>query len=80
MIYCSYNYTDQLLFKHLKPLCFTVKVLRSDNRGEYTSDEFKKHLKLQGIKHESSESEQNGLAERLNRTQVEMVRSMLADS
>ena len=66
-----------------KSLGQSVKVLRSDNGGEYTSDEFKKYLKVQGIKHEFTipkNPEQNGVAERLNRTLVEMVRSMLADS
>jgi len=31
-----------------------VKVLRSDNRGEYTSKEFKDYLVSKGIKHQLS--------------------------
>ena len=31
-----------------------VKVLRSDNRGEYTSKEFKDYLASKGIKHQLS--------------------------
>jgi len=42
-----------------------VKVLRSDNRGEYTSKEFKDYLASKGIKHQlsiSGQLEQNGVA------------------
>ena len=60
-----------------------LKVLRSDNGGEYTSSEFKEYLKQNGVIHQLTVPkcpEQNGVAERLNRTLVEMVRSMLASS
>jgi len=60
-----------------------VKMFRSDNSGEITSNEFKEYLKMEEIKHEFTIPkcpEQNGVAERLNRTLVEMIRSMLADS
>ena len=66
-----------------KSLGQSVKVLHTDNGGEFTSDEFEKYLKKEGIKHELTIPkcpEQNGVAERFNRTLVEMVRSMLADS
>uniref|UniRef100_A0A1X7TBC3 Integrase catalytic domain-containing protein n=1 Tax=Amphimedon queenslandica TaxID=400682 RepID=A0A1X7TBC3_AMPQE len=49
----------------------SVKALRTDNGGEYTSHEFKKYLLSQGIKHEFTVSkcpQQNGVAECLNRT------------
>ena len=61
----------------------SVKALRTDNGGEFTSTELKNYLKEEGIKHELTIPkcpEQNGVAERLNRTLVEMIRSMLADS
>ena len=61
----------------------SVKVLRTDNGGEFTSDEFKNYLKKEGVVHQLTIPkcpEQNGVAERFNRTLVEMVRSMLADS
>ena len=54
--------------------------LRTDNGGEYTSTEFQSYLKKEGIKHELTvprSPEQNGIAECLNRTLVESVRSML---
>ena len=57
-----------------------VKTLRTDNRGEYTSMEFKEYLKAEGVRHElriPKTHEQNGVAERTNMTLVEAVRSML---
>ena len=58
-----------------------LKALRTDNGGEFTSTEFKDYLKREGIRHELSvpkTPEQNGVAERLNQTLVESVRSMLS--
>ena len=43
-----------------------VKTLRSDNGGEYLSDEFQAYLKKEGIEHELTvprTPEQNGVAE-----------------
>ena len=60
-----------------------LKVLRTDNGGEYTSREFENYLKSEGICHELTvpkAPEQNGVAKRLNRTLVEAVRSMLVDA
>ena len=60
-----------------------LKVLRTDNGGEFTSTEFQKYLKSEGVRHELTvpkTPEQNGVAERMNRTLIETVRSMLADS
>ncbi len=60
-----------------------VRKLRTDNGGEYTSTQFKNHLKAEGIRHELTipkTPEQNGVAERLNRSLVEMARSMLLDA
>ena len=60
-----------------------LKSIRTDNGGEYVSNEFQDYLRTEGVKHERSISknpEQNGVAERMNRTLVETVRSMLADS
>ena len=58
-----------------------LKVLRTDNGGKFIYREFEEFLKNEGIKHELTVSEcpqQNGVAERLNVTLMEMVRSMLA--
>ena len=60
-----------------------IKTLRSDNGGEYTSTEFVQYLKKEGIRHEFTvpkTPEQNGVAERMNRTLLEVVRSMLSES
>jgi len=60
-----------------------LKILRTDNGGEFTSTKFEEYLKSEGIRHEYTipkTPEKNGVAERLNRTLVETVRSMLIDS
>ena len=58
-----------------------IKVLRSDRGGEYLSDKFQTHLDESGTQHQMTSActpEQNGVAERLNRTLMNLVRSMLA--
>ena len=60
-----------------------LKALRTDNGGEYMSTEFQTYLKKEGVRHELTvpkTPEQNGVAERMNRTLVEGVRAMLADA
>jgi hypothetical protein len=60
-----------------------VMTLRTDNGGEFTSKRFEAHLKACGIRHELTTPktpEQNGAAERLNRTLVETIRAMLLDA
>ena len=60
-----------------------LKKLRSDNGGEYISHEFEEYLRKEGIIHQRTvrkTPEQNGVAERMNRTLVEAVRSMLSES
>ena len=57
-----------------------VKVLRSDNGGEYTSNNFAKFCAEKGISHEFTVPycpQQNGVAERMNRTIMEGAGSML---
>lgn len=57
-----------------------VKCIRTDNGGEYTSKQFTSFCFNQGIVHLTTapySTQQNGLAERMNRTIVEMARSML---
>ena len=57
-----------------------IKVLRSDNGGEYTSKEFSNYLKEKGIQQQLSvprTPQQNGVAERMNRTIQETARSMM---
>lgn len=57
-----------------------VKIIRSDNGGEYLSNDLRSWLAEKGIQHERSTPytpQQNGVAERMNRTIVEAARSML---
>jgi hypothetical protein len=57
-----------------------VRTLRSDNGGEYLSCAFKEHLAEHGITHQLTvpyTPQQNGTAERLNRTLLNSTRSML---
>ena len=60
-----------------------LKTLRTDNGGEYTFERFENYPKTEGVRHEltvAKTPEQNGVAERMNRTLVEAVRAMLADA
>ena len=57
-----------------------VKILRSDNGGEFCSTDFKNWLAKTGIRHETSSPhtpQQNGVSERANRTIMEAVRSQM---
>ena len=57
-----------------------LKVLRTDNGGEYLSNAFKSYLDQHGVMHQTTIAytpQQNGVAERMNRTLVDLVRSML---
>lgn len=60
-----------------------VRVLRSDNGGEYLSSEFRQYLEAQGIVHQTTcpdTPQQNGVAERKNRHLLEVVRALLIES
>lgn len=60
-----------------------VKCIRSDNGREYVNCELNEFFKSKGIIHQRSVSytpQQNGVAERANRTLVEMARCMLEES
>ena len=61
----------------------SVKVLRSDNGGEYRNAAMNNFCKAKFVKQEFTapyNPQQNGMAERMNRTLVEMTRCMLKDS
>lgn len=60
-----------------------LKVLRSDNGTEYFSNAFKRYCEHNGILQQKTAvytPQQNGVAERINRTILEKVRCMLIDS
>uniref|UniRef100_A0A2N9HLU0 Uncharacterized protein n=1 Tax=Fagus sylvatica TaxID=28930 RepID=A0A2N9HLU0_FAGSY len=57
-----------------------IKCLRTDNGGEYTSVEFDSFCQQEGIKRQFTVAytpQQNGVAERMNRTLLERTRAML---
>jgi transposase InsO family protein len=59
-----------------------IKVLRSDNGGEYTSRDFSDFCIEAGIKREYTipyNPQQNGVAERKNRSIVEATKAMIHD-
>lgn len=61
----------------------SIKRFRTDNGTEYTNRAMQKVLSASGILHETTVSynpEQNGLAERMNRTIVEKARCLLFDA
>ncbi|CAI7834452.1 unnamed protein product [Closterium sp. NIES-54] len=58
-----------------------VKILRSDRGGEYMGKDLESFLEDKGITHQLSVAyrpQQNGAAERLNRTLIDLARAMLA--
>lgn len=60
-----------------------IKTVRGDNGTEYENNNFADFFAKHGIKHEKSapySPQQNGLAERMNRTIIEKVRCMLLES
>nr|GEU35038.1 retrovirus-related Pol polyprotein from transposon TNT 1-94 [Tanacetum cinerariifolium] len=64
-------------------ISLTVKVIRSDNGTKFKKSDLNQFCGLKGIKMEFSvprTPQQNGVAERKNRTLIEAARTMLADS
>ena len=60
-----------------------IKILRSDNGGEFCGNEFENFLARNGIIHQKTNPytpEQNGMSERLNRTVVEKAKCLLFDA
>ena len=57
-----------------------IKCLRTDNGGEYTDGEFQSFCRKEGMKRQFTVAhtpQQNGVAERMNRTVLERTRAML---
>ncbi|KAE8726848.1 hypothetical protein F3Y22_tig00005974pilonHSYRG00145 [Hibiscus syriacus] len=60
-----------------------IKCFRTDNGGEYTSEEFDDFCRKEGIKRQftvADTPQQNGVAEWMNRTLLERTRAMLRDT
>nr|GEX44693.1 putative ribonuclease H-like domain-containing protein [Tanacetum cinerariifolium] len=64
-------------------LSLKVKIIRSDNGTEFKNNDLNQFCGVKGIKREFSvprTPQQNGIAERKNKTLIEAARTMLADS
>nr|GEV61580.1 DNA-directed DNA polymerase [Tanacetum cinerariifolium] len=64
-------------------LSFKVKIIRCDNRTEFKNSDLNQFCGVKGIKREFSvlrTPQQNGIADRKNRTLIEAARTLLADS
>lgn len=60
-----------------------IGIIRTDNGGEYTSDEFEALLATEGIIHQTTapySSQQGGVSERVNRTLEDSVRANLIEA
>ena len=60
----------------------TIRVLRSDNGGEYINQEFQHYFQQHGLWHETSCSytpQQNGISERKNIHILETARALLTE-
>ena len=77
-----------LLFQNFQKMVYSqyneqVRVIRSDNGGEYLSFELKRYLEAHGTIHQTTCSDtpqQNGVAERKNRHLLEVVRASLIEA
>lgn len=61
----------------------TIKIIRSDNRGEYMSSNLKAYFREHGIIHQTTcvdTLQQNGVAERKNRHLLEITFSLMLDT
>lgn len=85
--FLSYKSEAFMMFKKFKILVekesgSALCCLRTDRGGEFTSEEFNEFCSMHGIARQLTASytpQQNGVAERRNRTIMNMVRSMLAE-
>ena len=60
-----------------------LQILRSDNGREYVNSNFKASMERDGVRHQKTypyTPEQNGIAERMNRTILDKVQSLLNDA
>nr|GEZ30722.1 putative ribonuclease H-like domain-containing protein [Tanacetum cinerariifolium] len=79
----QFDYNDALGRSNLENLLsLKVKIIRCDNRTEFKNSNLNQFCGLKGIKREFSVPrtlQQNGIAERKNRTLIEAARTLLAD-
>ena len=75
-----FEYFKEFRIKVAKQTGKYIKILRSDQGGEYTSGDFKIYCTDNGIQQQftmTNTPQQNGVVERKNRTLVECARNML---
>ena len=78
-VFSKFKEFKALIDNHTKK---KIKNFRSDNGGEFTSNEFKRLCKESRIKRELStpyNPQQNGVVERKNRTIMDATKAMLHD-
>ena len=75
-----FEYFKEFKIKVEKQTCKYIKIIGSDQGGEYTSGAFRRYCTEYGIQQQftvTDTPQQNGIAERINRTLVECARNML---
>ena len=85
LVYKADAFASFILFKNYveKESGLSIKCLRTDRGGEFTSNEFNDYCQQHGIKRRLATAytpQQNGVAERKNRTVMNMVRSLLIEN
>lgn len=85
LVYKADAFASFKLFKSCveKETGLSIKCLRTDRGGEFTSSEFNDYCSQNGIKRQLTTAhtpQQNGVAERKNRTVMNMVRSLLIET
>ena len=81
-IWISLLVIDNNIVKLQRHVTFLMRSIHSDNGGEFRNADFEDFCSLSGIEHNFSAprtSQQNGVAERKNRTLIEAARSMLSE-
>nr|GEY39177.1 putative ribonuclease H-like domain-containing protein [Tanacetum cinerariifolium] len=79
--YVLFGHEGGKITENLKDL--KVKIIRCDNGGEFKNQEMNELCTKKGIRREFNNArtpQQNGVAERRNRTLIEVARTMLADA
>lgn len=79
----SYSAFSTFIMKFKNQMGSMIKAIRTDNAREFSSKQFTELLTAHGIEHQLTVRfcpEQNGIAERMNRTIMDIVRTMLNDT
>ena len=82
-MHCKFEIFEKFKDFRAKQSGKPIKALRSDQGGEYLDEEFMSYLIDNGILLKLTAPgipQQNGVAERRNRTMLDMMRSMLSNS